>query len=53
MEDGLLCLSCREAIVRLLAIDGSEQAKKNEAVNKPLDVGDYLETRRNTRKAGS
>jgi hypothetical protein len=53
MCDGLLCPSCREAIVRLLAIAGSEQTEQNEAVNPEVEAADYPKTKQNTRKAGS
>lgn len=53
MEDGLLCPSCREAIVRLLTIGGSERSANNEIADAAVESMDYPETRQKTRKAGS
>jgi hypothetical protein len=53
MEDGLLCPSCREAIVRLLTIGGSEQSANNEISDTAIATMNYPEIRQKTRKAGS
>ena len=52
LKDDVLCLSCREAIARLLAIGSSERAERDEDMNQELEAADRLERKQNTRKAG-
>lgn len=53
VQNGVLCSSCREAIVRLLAISNAEQCVQYEVANATIATVDHPERTQNMRKARS